>query len=94
MDAIFEGLRWLGLDWDEGPDKPGAHGPYFQSERLALYSAAAEKLLVEEKAYRCFCDPEALKARREAALARGAAQVRPHLPSPHARGVGDARRSG
>jgi len=69
--AIFEGLRWLGLDWDEGPDKPGAFGPYFQSERLALYAAAAEKLLVEEKAYRCFCDPEALKERRAAALARG-----------------------
>jgi len=71
VDAIFEGLRWLGLDWDEGPDKSGAHGPYFQGERLALYAAAAEKLLVEEKAYRCFCDPEALKARREAALSRG-----------------------
>ena len=71
VDAIFEGLRWLGLTWDEGPGKPGDFGPYFQSERLALYAAAAEKLLVEEKAYRCFCDPETLKARREAALAKG-----------------------
>jgi len=70
VDAIFEGMRWLGLTWDEGPDKGGDFGPYFQSQRLALYAAAAERLLVEEKAYRCFCDPEALKARREAALAR------------------------
>jgi len=71
VEAIFEGFRWLGLEWDEGPDKKGDYGPYFQSERLALYSAAAEKLRVEGKAYRCFCNPEDLKARREAALARG-----------------------
>jgi glutamyl-tRNA synthetase len=48
VTGILDGLRWLGLDWDEGPDKSGAHGPYFQGERLALYAAAAEKLLVEE----------------------------------------------
>ena len=71
VEAIFEGLRWLGLTWDEGPDQGGAFGPYFQSERLALYAAAAEKLLVEERAYRCFCAPEELKTRREAALKRG-----------------------
>jgi len=71
VDAIFEGLRWLGLQWDEGPGAPGEAGPYFQSERLALYAAAADRLLVEGMAYRCFCDPEALKQRRDAALARG-----------------------
>lgn len=69
--AIFEGLHWLGLRWDEGPDVGGAHGPYFQSERLAGYAAAATRLLNEGKAYRCFCSPEELKARREAALRRG-----------------------
>jgi len=71
VEAIFEGLRWLGLQWDEGPLANGAHGPYFQSERLAGYAAAAGRLLVEGKAYRCFCDPAALRQRREAALARG-----------------------
>ncbi len=71
VDAIFEGLRWLGLQWDEGPGAGGQLGPYFQSERLAFYGAAAEKLLAEGKSYRCFCDPEALKQRREAALSRG-----------------------
>jgi glutamyl-tRNA synthetase len=71
VGAIFEGLRWLGLRWDEGPDIGGAHGPYFQSERLPRYEEAAKRLLAERKAYRCFCDPEDLKSRREAALAKG-----------------------
>ena len=71
VEAIFEGLRWLGLTWDEGPDAGGAYGPYFQSERLKEYQTAADRLLAEGKSYRCFCDPEALKSRREAQLARG-----------------------
>ena len=71
VGAIFEGLRWLGLHWDEGPDVGGAHGPYFQSERLPRYAEAAKRLLTEGKAYRCFCSPDDLKARREAALKRG-----------------------
>jgi glutamyl-tRNA synthetase len=71
VHAIFEGLRWLGLHWDEGPEVGGAHGPYFQSQRLPRYAEAAERLLAEGKAYRCFCTPEALKERREAALKRG-----------------------
>jgi glutamyl-tRNA synthetase len=71
VGAIFEGLTWLGLDWDEGPGKDGAHGPYFQSERLAGYTEAAARLVADGKAYRCFCSPEALKARRDAALKRG-----------------------
>ena len=69
--AIYEGLRWLGLAWDEGPEKGGAHGPYFQSERLPRYAEAAKRLLTEGKAYRCFCSPEELQARREAQLKRG-----------------------
>jgi glutamyl-tRNA synthetase len=71
VGAIFEGLRWLGLHWDEGPDVGGPYGPYFQSRRLGGYAEAARKLLAEGRAYRCFCDPEDLKRRREGALSRG-----------------------
>ncbi|HEY7728027.1 MAG TPA: glutamate--tRNA ligase [Candidatus Eisenbacteria bacterium] len=71
LGAVLEGLRWLGLHWDEGPDIGGPHGPYFQSQRLPQYAAAAGKLLADGRAYRCFCEPGALKQRREAALARG-----------------------
>ena len=69
--AIFEDLRWLGLDWDEGPDTGGAFGPYRQSERLAIYTAAARSLLERRRAYSCFCAPAQLQADREAALAAG-----------------------
>ena len=58
--AIFEDLRWLGLEWDEGPDGGGPHGPYRQSERSVLYREAAEELLADSKAYRCFCTDEEL----------------------------------
>jgi glutamyl-tRNA synthetase len=71
VTAITEGLHWLGLHWDEGPGANGAHGPYFQSERLSLYAEWAERLFREGNAYRCFCDPEELKRRREEALSRG-----------------------
>lgn len=64
-------LKWLGLDWDEGPDKGGPCGPYAQSERLDLYTAAAGKLLKEGKAYTCYCTPEQLAREREAARKRG-----------------------
>src|SRR6056297_2426840 len=50
--AIFDALRWLGLDWDEGPDSGGDHGPYRQSERLEIYRRYAEQLVEEGKAYR------------------------------------------
>jgi len=62
---VFEALRWLGLDWDEGPDVGGPHGPYRQSERSALYREHAEELLRRGAAYRCFCTPERLTALRE-----------------------------
>jgi glutamyl-tRNA synthetase len=65
--AILEGLRWLGLTWDEGPEAGGPHGPYFQSQRGELYRAAIERLLAEGKAYRCTCTPEELDAKRKAA---------------------------
>ena len=65
--AIFEGLRWLGLDWDEGPDIGGPHGPYFQMERLELYESYAEKLVAEGKAYACYCTREELDVGRKKA---------------------------
>jgi len=67
--AIFDGLRWLGLDWDEGPDVGGPHGPYFQMERLDLYASHAEKLIREGKAYACYCTREELDAGRKKAEA-------------------------
>lgn len=69
--AILDELRWLGLDWDEGPDIGGPHAPYRQSERLDRYRAAAERLLENDRAYPCFCTPAELEARRRAQLERG-----------------------
>ena len=71
---LIEDLRWLGLDWDEGPGEPGqpdkgSFGPYRQSERLAIYQAHTEQLLTSGKAYRCFCTPEELDAERRLATA-------------------------
>jgi glutamyl-tRNA synthetase len=66
---IYEGLHWLGLDWDEGPDKGGPDAPYRQSERLDVYKRHAAKLLAESKAYRCFCTLEELDAERKQAQA-------------------------
>ena len=64
-EQILEALRWLGLDWDEGPDVGGPVGPYRQSERLPLYHEAVEKLLADGAAYRCACTPERLVRLRE-----------------------------
>lgn len=60
VGAIAEGLRWLGIDWDEGPDVGGPHAPYVQSERLDHYHAVAAELRARGRAYRCFCSPERL----------------------------------
>lgn len=65
---MLEDLRWLGLEWDEGPEAGGELGPYRQSERLDRYTHAAEQLVAAESAYRCYCTPEELAARRAAAL--------------------------
>jgi glutamyl-tRNA synthetase len=67
LQPILDGFRWLGIDWDEGPEVGGPYAPYFQSQRLANYQAAAEKLLASGHAYRDFAKPEELKAEREAA---------------------------
>lgn len=63
IDAIIEGMKWLGLDWDEGP--------YRQTDRLSIYKSYADKLLKEGKAYYCYCSPEELEKRRQEALAEG-----------------------
>jgi nondiscriminating glutamyl-tRNA synthetase len=69
--SILEDLRWLGLDWDEGPDVGGQHGPYRQSERLHLYASYANELIAAGHAYHCFCSPQKLEADRQALLASG-----------------------
>ncbi|UBH08519.1 glutamate--tRNA ligase [Macrococcus armenti] len=64
-------LKWLGMDWDESIDKDGGYGPYRQSERADIYNPIIEKLLAEDKAYRCYMTSEELEREREAQLARG-----------------------
>ena len=71
VTGILDGLRWLGLDWDEGPDAGGPHGPYYQSERLDRYRDAAARLMASGHAYYCYCSPERLRTEREIAEARG-----------------------
>ncbi len=71
MDRILEDLQWLGIRWEEGPDKGGAAGPYLQSQRLPLYNDYAEKLFREEKAYKCFCSNERLEALRKEQISKG-----------------------
>ncbi len=65
--AIYSGLSWLGLDWDEGPDVGGQYGPYRQSERLGLHRRHLERLIERGHIYRCFCSPEQLAEERKAA---------------------------
>lgn len=67
--VIFRALRWLGLDWDEGPDVGGPYGPYRQSERLSLYRTYAAQLVEQGDAYYCTCTPERLAALRQAQIA-------------------------
>ena len=69
--GIVDGLRWLGLDWDEGYLKGGPHGPYVQTERLDRYHAAVNALVAHGDAYLCYCTAEELERRRKAAEASG-----------------------
>ncbi|UCF79188.1 MAG: glutamate--tRNA ligase [Candidatus Eiseniibacteriota bacterium] len=69
LQAILESMRWLGMDWDEGPGKDGAAGPYFQSQRMEKYREFSSRLLASGHAYRCFCTREELEDRRAASLA-------------------------
>jgi len=64
VEVILESLRWLGLDWDEGPEVGGDHGPYFQSQRLGLYQEAARRLVEQGDAYYCYCSPQRLEEMR------------------------------
>jgi glutamyl-tRNA synthetase len=73
VDGILDGLRWLGLDWDEGPMIGGPHAPYFQSERLDRYRAMADRLVAQGSAYYCYCTAEEMKAKRDAAEKNGSA---------------------
>jgi glutamyl-tRNA synthetase len=68
---VFDTLHWLGLDWDEGPEKGGPHAPYRQSQRSDIYADTAERLHTAGRAYDCYCSTEELEARREAARAAG-----------------------
>ena len=73
VDGILDGMRWLGLDWDEGPLVGGPLGPYFQSERIDRHRAAAQRLVDSGRAYYCYCTTEELKGKREAAERAGGA---------------------
>jgi glutamyl-tRNA synthetase len=75
VQAIFDSMRWLGLDWDEGPDVGGPDGPYFQTQRLAIYRDHAERLIRTGHAYRCYCTKEDLAAARAAHEATGSRQA-------------------
>lgn len=71
LQPILDGFKWLGIDWDEGPEVGGPHGPYYQSQRIELHKAAVAKLLASGHAYRDYARPEELQAEREAAEKRG-----------------------
>ena len=71
--GILSALRWLGLDWDEGPTVGGSYGPNFQSQRLELYTDIAQELFDKGKAYKCYCTPEELAERRKQSMAEGKA---------------------
>ncbi len=71
LEQILEDLRWLGIEWDEGPDKDGPDGPYRQSQRSSLYLHYSEQMLREGKAYKCFCSNERLEQLRKEQLQKG-----------------------
>ena len=89
VESILDSLRWLGLDWDEGPEVGGKHAPYFQSLRLELYREAAQRLISQGDAYYCYCSPERLEEMR-------AEQVRRKQPpgyDRHCRDLSDEERA-
>lgn len=79
-DMLLADLKWLGLDWDEGPGKEGHLGPYNQSQRLKIYNEHIERLLRESKAYYCFCTEEELETQKEKAKAESKP---PHYDGTH-----------
>jgi len=89
VESITGSLRWVGLDWDEGPDVDGPHGPYFQSERLPLYQQYAQVLIDSGDAYECYCTPERLETLRAEQVAR----KQPPGYDRHCRNLSDAERA-
>ena len=73
ISAAIGTLRWLGLQWDEGPEVGGEYGPYLQSERMDLYAHWAQKFLEQKDAYHCYCTPAELEVRRDAQRAANVA---------------------
>lgn len=71
VTQLCEDLRWLGIEWDEGPDVGGEYGPYLQSERAHLHQQYVEKLLAEGNAYKCYCNEEELEELRKTQVANG-----------------------
>jgi len=71
IDYTLKDLQWLGIHWEEGPDRDGRYGPYCQSKRLSLYHDYSEQLLQEGKVYKCFCSSERLEALRKEQLSKG-----------------------
>ncbi len=61
VQGIFDGLRWLGIDWDEGPKVSGPYAPYFQSQRFERHRAMAAQLVAKGQAYYCYCTPDELE---------------------------------
>src|SRR6476659_11015789 len=75
LAPILHGLRWVGLDWDEGPDVGGPYAPYFQSQRVDRARRLAEQLVSAGRAYFCYCTAEMLQQKRQAAEAAGGGWV-------------------
>jgi glutamyl-tRNA synthetase len=73
IQAAIDTLKWLGLNWDEGPEVGGDNGPYLQSQRLHIYAEWAQKFLDQKDAYHCYCTPAELEATREAQRAANVA---------------------
>ena len=71
MDRIIEDLKWLGITWEEGPDRDGSVGPYRQTQRLSIYREFADRLYQEGKSYKCFCSEERLEKLRKEQLSKG-----------------------
>lgn len=88
IEAIYDGLRWMGLDWDEGPDVGGPYGPYIQSERLSLYHQWAQYLIEHDQAYYCYCSSERLEHMRAEQTRRGV----PPRYDRHCRNLSEAER--
>ena len=90
LAPILDGFRWLGIDWDEGPEVGGPHQPYYQSQRLPIYQRAVERLLAAGAAYRDYARPEEIAAER----AEAEAAKRPYVASRRWAVFGDGDRSG